>query len=229
MSVGRALGRTGIRSQTADDTRPYGASILVVVLTAIAVGTLATVINPDGSPEQIAAFIAAACVLARGSTWTFDTVGACASVALFGHTVGNPMFAVLAPVLSVIFLAAVIGGRVIGHHQRAPRFLAWFGALDVLAFVLSPDGADLQLEFHTPRLVISLVVTVLLGALAGFAPGLALPALGLLVPLVTIPTTSAAGGSQGVIFGAAVVFAIVYLALAFLAQLVLGRSSPSGR
>src|SRR6185437_7145378 len=69
-AVGRSVvsgswtARRGIRSRSNDDVRPYGAPILLVVLTAFAVGPLATVGDSAVSPDQIAALIAAACVLA---------------------------------------------------------------------------------------------------------------------------------------------------------------------
>lgn len=212
------LGRAAV---TTVDDGPRPAGPLTVALTALGVASLVDeVTGAVAGPNNAAAtagLIGLACAAGGGYDFTFDVVGACASIALAYRLVLDPgCLGAPAPLLCLLVTGCFVAGAVAGHlfgTRRGLSLLAWFGALDAIGFLLSPGGLALTGGSGLTRLAVTPVIAAGLGGLAGFHPRLAVPVLTVVTTLAELGLSGATGvclvHTSGQL-GAALVFAVVY-------------------
>lgn len=226
--LGRPRRRTGtplkarsfgwLRRYDLDEGRSQWA---VVPLAALASATVSEAAG--GAGLGLVGTLAFVCALAPRAKVPFEVIGAFGALALMVLAVLTPPCAgvsgvthvVIMMVAAVLLGGAVLFGRVVAGRGVFP-FLLLFGLLDVVRFVSAPLGVVLTPADGALRWLVSAGAVLVLGGLAGFAPRLVMPLIGIGVVTVelwaatTFPAVECGAASPGRVL-ALVTFFVVYL------------------
>lgn len=156
----------------------------VVPLAALAAATVSEAAG--GSGLGLVAVLAFVCAVAPRSKVPFEAIGAFGALALMFLALAAPACAgvsgaahvAIMIVAAVLLGGAVVFGRVIAGAGVFP-FLLLFGLLDVVRFVSAPLGVALTPGEEGLRWLVSAAAVLVLGGLAGFAPRLVMPLIGI--------------------------------------------------
>lgn len=170
-----------LRWYNVDESRSPWAVLPLAALASATVGEAA-----DGTGPGLLAFLAVVCALFPRSKIPFETIGAFGAIALMVLAVAAPACAGVQGATHVVIMivaaaclgAAVLFGRAVAGAGVFPLLLL-FGLLDVVRFVSVPFGVALTPGDEALRWLASGAAVLVLGGLAGFAPRLVMPLIGI--------------------------------------------------
>lgn len=216
-----------------------GASLGAGLLAVFAVATMAP---GGGDRDSLSVFalglgaVAAVTAIAHAFRplveWAYGAIGAVAAVPAMVEVVAGPPCPggvglggrVMAVVALALAAAGAVAGVVLFARVGPMPVLAWFGAVEVLAFLQAPGGLPIALSGAGPA-VLALASAAVLGLLAAVRPNLVVTAATICIALANLGLDEAQLSCQAVpgVSGAVATALVLYLA-AFLGLRALLRT-----